>query len=305
MRYIQKRITRHNFNQPWISKCILLLIFATGFFNASFAQQSDTTNLEEINRQLNNPLTDLWSLVFRNTTSVLDGDAVENAQTSNLLNFQPVLPIPIGEKLILINRPIFPIVTSPTFNMETADSENITGMGDIVLLSMLGPNAKRGFIWGLGPSLVFPTATNDALGKHKYQAGPAGVALYMSDDWVFGTLTQQWWSFAGDDNYGETSFLSAQYFIWRMLPNAWQVGMAPVAMVDWMAESGNQVTLPVGLGVGKTVKLFGKMPFKIIAEVEYTVVRPDNLGQHWNFVLQLTPVIPSPFGSIDKSQMMR
>ena len=297
--------TRQNFRQTLIGKCVLSIIIVVGFIGTSFSQKSDTTNLEEINRQLNNPLTDLWSLVFRNTTSILEGDAVENSQTSNLLNFQPVLPIPIGEKLILINRPIIPIVTSPTFNMETGDIENTTGMGDIVLLSMLGPSAKRGFIWGLGPSFVFPTATNDALGKHKYQAGPAGVALYMSDDWVFGTLTQQWWSFAGDDNYSETSFLSAQYFIWRMLPNAWQVGMSPIAMVDWKAESGNQVTLPVGLGVGKTVKLFGKMPFKIAAEVQYSVIRPDNLGQQWNFVLQLTPVIPSPFGSIDKSQMMR
>lgn len=189
--------------------------------------------------------------------------------------------------------------------MENGNIEHVTGLGDIVLLSMMGPNASRGFIWGLGPSFVFPTATDDALGTGKYQAGPAGVALHMSDDWVFGTLAQQWWSFAGDDDRPETSFLSAQYFIWRMLPNAWQVGMSPVVMVDWKAESGNQVTFPVGIGVGKTVKLFGKFPLKINAEVQYTVIRPDNLGQHWNFVLQITPVIPSPFGSIDMSKMMR
>ena len=287
--------TRQNFRQSWIGKCVLLLIIAVGFAGTSFAQQSDATDLEEINRQLNNPLTSIWSLVFRNTTSILDGDAVENSQTSNLLNFQPVLPIPIGENLININRPIIPLVTSPTFNSETGAIEHTTGLGDIVLLSMLGPSAASGFIWGLGPSFVFPTATKDALGKHKYQAGPAGVGLYMSEDWVLGTLTQQWWSFAGDDDYPETSTLSAQYFIWKILPGAWQIGMAPVVLVDWKADSGNKVTFPVGLGVGKAVKLFGKMPFKIIAEVEYTVVRPDKLGQHWNFVLQITPVIPSPF----------
>jgi hypothetical protein len=263
--------------------------------STSYAQEAgDAPDLEEINRQLNNPLTKIWSLVFRNTTSILDGDAVENSQMSNLLNFQPVLPIPIGKNLILINRPVIPLVTSPTFN-KNSDIEHTTGLGDIVLLSLLGPSATQGFIWGLGPSFVFPTATDDALGKGKYQVGPAGVALYMSKDWVLGTLTQQWWSFAGDDDRPKTSFLSAQYFIWKILPNAWQVGMAPVVMVDWKAESGNQVTFPVGLGVGKTVKLFGKMPFKIIAEIEYTVVRPDNLGQQWNFVLQITPVIPSPF----------
>jgi hypothetical protein len=297
--------TRQNFRQLWIGKYVLLLIIAVGFIGTSFAQESDGPNLAEINRQLNNPLTSIWSLVFRNTTSILDGNAVENSQTGNLLNFQPVLPIPIGKNLININRPIFPLVTTPTFNQTTGDIEHTTGLGDIVLLSMLGPSATSGFIWGLGPSFVFPTASNDALGKGKYQVGPAGVALYMSKEWVLGTLTQQWWSFAGNDDRPETSFLSAQYFIWKILPNAWQVGMAPVVMVDWKADSGNKVTFPVGLGFGKTVKLFGKMPFKIIAEIEYTIVRPDNLGQHWNFVLQITPVIPSPFGNIDKSQMMR
>lgn len=107
------KITRTNFRQPWISKSMFSLIIAVGFISTSFAQQADTTSLDEINRQLNNPLTDLWSLVFRNTTSILDGDAVENSQMSNLLNFQPVLPIPIGENMILINRPIIPIVTVP------------------------------------------------------------------------------------------------------------------------------------------------------------------------------------------------
>jgi len=263
--------------------------------STSHAQEAGgAPDLEEINRQLNNPLTSIWSLVFRNTTSILDGDAVENSQTSNLLNFQPVLPIPVGEGLININRPVVPLVTSPTFNSETGAIEHTTGLGDIVLLSMLGPSATRGFIWGLGPSFVIPTATDDALGKHKWQAGPAGVGLYMSNDWVLGVLAQQWWSFAGSDAYSETSTLSAQYFIWRVIPGAWQIGMSPVVLVDWKAESGNKVTLPVGLGVGKTVKL-GKMPFKMIFEVEYAVIRPDDLGQTWNFVIQLTPVLRSPF----------
>ena len=81
--------------------------------------------------------------------------------------------------------------------------------------------------------------------------------------------------------------------------------MAPIALVDWYAESGNKVTLPIGLGAGKTVRLFGKMPFKMVAEIDYAIVRPDNFGQTWSFVLQITPVIPSPFADIDKSQMMR
>jgi hypothetical protein len=292
-------------NSKRLGRCLVSLIVVAGFAGAAFAQesgatdqeeinqQSDAMDLDEINRQLNNPIASIWSLALRDTYSILDGDAVESSTYSNLLNFQPVLPIPIGEKLILINRPGIPLVTSPTFNIESGDVEHTTGLGDIVWPLMLGPGKASGFIWAVGPTFTFPTASNDALGKGKYQAGPAVLALYMNKKWVVGTLAQQWWSFAGDDDRPETSSLAAQYFIWRMLPNAWQVGMAPLALVDWKADSGNKVTLPVGLGVGKTFKL-GKMPIKIIAEAEYTVVRPDNLGQHWNFVLQITPVFKNP-----------
>jgi hypothetical protein len=289
--------TRQNFRQPWIAKCVLSLIIAVGFVGTSFAQDSETMDLDEINRQLNNPLTSMWSFVFRDTLSILDGDAVEDSEMNNLLNFQPVLSVPLGEDLILINRPVFPLVTAPQYDFTSGTGvyeDHTTGLGDIVWPAMVGPNKPRGFIWGVGPTVIFPTATDDALGKGKWQAGPAGVALYMSDNWVFGALGQQWWSFAGDDDRPETSSMNVQYFIWRTLPGAWQIGMSPVVMVDWKADSDNRWTIPVGLGIGKTIKL-GKMPLKIILEVEYAVVRPDDLGQTWNFVLQIAPVIPSPF----------
>ena len=289
-----------------LGRCIVSLVLVAGFAVASFAQesgaadqeeinqQSGAVDLDEINRQLNNPIASIWSLSFRDTYSILDGEAVESSTYSNLFSFQPVLPVPVGDDLILINRPTVPLVTAPSFNFESGDLEHTTGLGDIITPFLVGPSATQGFIWALGPSFVFPTASNDTLGKGKYQAGPAGLALYMNDKWVVGTLAQQWWSFAGADDRPETSSLTAQYFIWRILPNAWQVGMAPVILVDWKADSGNKVTFPVGLGVGKTFKL-GKMPLKVILEAEYTVARPDNLGQHWNFVAQITPVITSPF----------
>jgi len=257
--------TRPNYKQPLIATCVFLMVIAVGFPGSSFAQEEpEGVNLEEINRQLNNPISDIWSLSLRNTYSVLDGDAVENSTYSNILTFQPVLPIPFGDK-ILINRPTIPVVTFPQYGAAGAELDHTTGIGDIILPLMLGPSRSSGFIWAAGPSFIFPTASDDALGAEKWQAGPAVLALYMSKDWVVGTLSQQWWSFAGNDDRDETSSLSAQYFIWRILPNAWQVGMAPLASVDWTAESGNQVTLPVGLGVGKTIKI-GNMPLKIIME---------------------------------------
>jgi len=41
--------------------------------------------------------------------------------------------------------------------------------------------------------------------------------------------------------------------------------------------------------------LIGKMPAKQRAEVHYSVIRPEPYGEVWNFRLQMTPVIKSPF----------
>jgi hypothetical protein len=252
-------------------------------------------SLEDINRQLNNLLASIWSLVFQNNTSFNKGDLIDGTTGSNVLNFQPIMPIPI-KSLNLITRPVIPLVTAPVLDPLSPDgvSGHKTGLGDITLLTLIGPSKPGGFIWGLGPTLILPTATKDEIGQGKWQLGPAALGLYLSKNWVVGVLAQQWWSFAGDDDRPDTSQLNAQYFIQRILPNSWQVGMSPNITADWEANNDNRWTVPIGLGVGKTFKL-GKMPIKIVLEGQYSLVRPDNFGQEWNIRVQVTPVIPNPF----------
>jgi hypothetical protein len=72
------------------------------------------------------------------------------------------------------------------------------------------------------------------------------------------------------------------------------IGMGPTVVVDWEADSGNKLTFPIGLGITKTVR-WGKMPVKLRFEPQYSIIRPDDFGTAWNFRLQITPVIPSPF----------
>jgi hypothetical protein len=72
------------------------------------------------------------------------------------------------------------------------------------------------------------------------------------------------------------------------------LGMGPTVVIDWEADSGNKLTLPIGLGITKTVR-WGKVPIKLRFEPQYSVIRPDDFGTAWNFRIQITPVIPSPF----------
>jgi hypothetical protein len=77
-----------------------------------------------------------------------------------------------------------------------------------------------------------------------------------------------------------------------LLPDSWQVGMAPNILVNWKASGDNKLTLPIGFGVGKLFK-FGRQPVKLTIEVDYSLVKPEDYGQRWNIRFQIIPVLPA------------
>ena len=263
------------------------------------AEETDlaTADLGEIDRKLNNPLTSIWSLTLQNNTAVNSGDAVKGNEYSNNLFFQPFMPFVVGEEkqTMLTLRPVFPMVTQPVFEDDSGkSSEHKTGMGDIQMLVLAGPNRADGAVWGAGATFVLPTASQDVLGSEKYQAGPALMAFNMGKPWVYGVLAQHWESFDGDSDRDNVSRTDIQYVIRYSLPDAWSVGMGPTITYDWEADSDNALTFPVGLGLTKTTR-WGKMPVKLRAEVHYSVIKPDDYGTEWNIRFQITPVINNPF----------
>jgi hypothetical protein len=278
-----------------------IVLAAALVFTASFAvaqevdEPGELPSLEEIDRQLNNPLSKTWALTLQDNIGIQDGDWVEGSTWNNLLFFQPLLPVPIGKKMMFSGRPVFPLVTSPDVDFSTGESDgHTTGLGDIQLMTLVGPDKADGWVWGAGATFKFPTTSDPLLGQGKYQAGPAAMLLNMGRPWVYGFLVQHWSSFAGDDKRQDTSYTDFQYIVRYMLPKAWSVGAGPSITYNHEAESGDQLTVPIGLGVTKTVRV-GKVPMKLRAEVHYSVVRPESYGEVWNLRLQITPVIKSPF----------
>ena len=255
----------------------------------------DGKSIDDVAKQLNNPVADLWAFNFQFNRYYLQGEATDRTREQDLLNFQPVLPIHLTQDWNLITRPLIPFVfNTPDFEPGKGWDET-SGLGDVGVVSLLSPaKLTDGLIWGAGPTFIFPTATNDALGQGKYQAGPAAVGLYMGKDWVFGTLAQQWWSFAGDGDRESTSQANIQYFIQYLFGDHWQIGMTPNILIDWKEDQKNRFTVPVGLGIGKLV-MIGPLPVKFTAEVDYMVVHPDDFGQHWGIRFQITPVLPALF----------
>jgi hypothetical protein len=202
------------------------------------------------------------------------------------MNFQPVLPVSLGKKVTLITRTIAPVISQPV-----GENETKFGLGDITSAFYFTSANPGSVIWGIGPVIGFPTATDDILGTGKWSAGPGLVLLTQPKGWTIGTVVQNTWSFAGDEEKPDVNFFYTQIFIVKNLPKGWYINSAPIITADWNADAGNQWTIPVGLGAGKLIKL-GKLPLNFQAGYYYNVEKPEN-GADWQLRAMLTFIFPN------------
>ncbi len=238
-----------------------------------------------------NPIASLISVPFQNNFNFGTG---ERDVTQFVVNVQPVYPATLSPDWNLIIRPIVPIINQPKpFDDPTFSSA--FGLGDINLQLFLSPNRTvetpiGNVSWGVGPTLIFPSATDDSLGSSKWSAGPAAVAFISKQPFTYGALVSNVWSYAGEDDAQDVNQLLVQPFLNYNLSNGWSLGTAPIITANWEAGDGDRWTVPVGGGVGKLTKL-GKLPVQANLRAYYNVVRPD-FGADWQLQLQLAFLFP-------------
>jgi len=314
----------HSFNEPTnlgLGARVQMAQATPGIEEAK-KQESQAPDLELLAKKAANPLSDLWLLWSQNDTSFLQGDLLPEDKILNSYKFQPIMPVPLfGGSWNFLIRPIIQVQSVPLDSdagklfgvngdtiVEDEDLAKIagdpfgrtTGLGDSVLLTLLGPNKVDGVVWGVGASQIFPTATDDVLGQDKWQAGPAVLLAMMGKnpgDFNFGLLPQHWWSYAGKDSRKETSLTDIQYFINYKANTTALVGMAPNIRINWKTDkSKDKFTVPIGLGYND-MAFMGKLPFRYGVEMQYSIIRPDNVGTKWNIRVYFIPIIPNLFKS--------
>ena len=102
---------------------------------------------------------------------------------------------------------------------------------------------------------------------------------------------QQWFAVSGGKQ-PYTSQMNLQPILGFFFSEGWNVGYSGNILANWRAPSAKDVwTVPVGLGIGKVLKL-GPLPVKVQLAGQWMAVRPRTFGQEWNIQLQITPVIP-------------
>ena len=123
-----------------------------------------------------NPIANLISLPLQNNTNFNLG---RDERTQNILNVQPVWPVTLNEDWNLITRTIVPVMSQPLAN---GDREN--GLGDTTFTGFFSLKDSGDFTWGVGPVVLIPTSTDDALGAGKWGLGASVVGLTMPGNWV-------------------------------------------------------------------------------------------------------------------------
>jgi hypothetical protein len=241
---------------------------------------------EELAKLAQNPVGNLISVPFQNNTNFNYGP--ENG-TQNVLNIQPVIPISVGSEWNIITRTIVPVISMPALY---PGDDTTNGIGDTVFTAFLSPAEPGKWIWGAGPVVQIPTNTDRQLGNENWGLGPSVVVLHLEkgDPWVYGVLANNIWSVSGDDQYHSYNNGLIQPFVNYNFPGGLYLTSAPIATVDWNAESGQQWTVPLGGGVGKIIH-FGKLPVNMSLAAYYNVVTPDD-GPDWQIRAQVQFMFP-------------
>jgi len=157
-----------------------------------------------------------------------------------------------------------------------------------------GDSSSGELDFGTGtPTFLFPTATNDDLGREQWGLGPAAIFGWKNKHTTVGIFPQYFFKIGSIDNQAnkpDASFMNLLYFAYWNLPKAWQVGMNPVITYDNKATKGNKWNVPLGLLVTKTTAV-GKRPVKFQFGFEYSVVSQDDFGKRFMIKFNVIPVI--------------
>ena len=276
----QKRV----FCWAWITT---FLVITAVFPGKTIGQAPSKTNAglsnEEIVKKLNNPVATPITVPFENNTDFGIGDL--NA-TLNVMKLQPVVPAKLSPNLNLISRVIVPFVTQ--YNIYDVGAHQ-TGLADVLASFFISPAAtKNGFFWGAGPVFLLPAATNDYLGSKKWGAGPTTVFLQQAKGWTYGSLVNQVWSFAGDEERPDVSQLYVQPFLIHNWKSGAGLGIGSEITEDWENNTTTIFIIPTVSGLTR----IGRQTISLTIGPRINVKAPDGRKADFGIRSQIAFVFP-------------
>jgi hypothetical protein len=146
-------------------------------------------------------------------------------------------------------------------------------LGDVDTSLFLVPARAGMWIWGIGPIVQLPTATDASAGTGKWSAGPTGALLYVEGPWTNGVVVSHLHSFAGSESREEVNLTQIEAQISYTFSNHWYLASAPTLDYDWRLSPGQRWIVPVGLEGGRTINVRAQ-DLSVQVGAYYNVRRP-------------------------------
>jgi hypothetical protein len=246
---------------------------------------AEETVFRDLARKMQNPVSDRISFTFEDNINFGVG---LNDDVQNILNIKSLYSFNLSDNWNLVNRSIIPVVNQPELVPGTG---NQFGLGDISSSFFFMPRSSRFAIFGIGPIVSFPTASDETLGFGKWRVGPAAAVISMPGRWVFGGLVSNLWSVGGDSDREDIVTLAIQPFVFYNFPSGWYAVSSPIISAFWTENSADRWTVPLGGGFGKVFKI-GKQNMNASVQAFYNVEQTVNDGD-WSLRLQLQFLFPN------------
>jgi hypothetical protein len=243
------------------------------------------TSSEELAKKLSNPVAALISAPFQFNYDQNIGPQDDGSRFT--LNVQPVIPFSISKDWNLISRTITPVVSQDDI---FPDAGNQFGIGDIVQSLFFSPKkpTSGGLIWGAGPVILLPTATDDLLGAKKWGVGPTVVVLKQDGPWTYGALANHIWSVAGDSERQDINNTFLQPFLAFTNKAAWTFTVNSESTYNWKSKEWG---IPIN-GVASKVTRIGNQMISFAGGIRYWVKSPVTGAKKWGFRFVVTLLFP-------------
>ena len=252
--------------------------------NTDDAQQAAPAPVDsaELAKKLSNPVSSLITLPIQANFDFRMGTGSGWRSTTNI---QPVIPVALNKDWNLISRTIIPIIHQGNV---TAPGASQSGLGDTVQSIFFSPNKTEPFIWGAGPAILIPTATNSFLGGKQLGIGPTVVVLKQQSGWTVGALWNHIWRVAGGEGRPRVNSDFLQPFLNYSTKDGWTYGVNTEATYDW---TGNSWGVPLHFTVQKVVR-FGKQPVQFTGAMRCWATSPTGGPEGCGLRMAVTPLFP-------------
>ncbi len=243
----------------------LVLLLAGDTRAQGSSSTTDPTDTAALAKATQNPVAPITTIPFQ--VNFNSGGDLEAGSALNV-NVQPVIPFRLTEGINVIARTIVPISSVPG-----PEATRYTGVGDVQAQVFFTPARAGALTWGVGPVVSLPTATALPFETGTFAMGVGGVLVRTVGPFVLGGLVSQYWPVSDAGDGVETNLLTAQPFVNYNFGAGWALSFAPLLTANWDARSGDQWTVPLGIGLVRTTVFDGR-PMNLGVQYYRNVERP-------------------------------